>query len=698
MGNKPPVTDSADLACNAAACSARPSLLKALKIAWEAISREFSLTYRFSVSDYGTAHCVSIRERWKECGARARAGLKTKGWRAQRRLRRFDALFKGCNRIFDVPCPECDPRQAVSALDKWKERVAGDYAEEEKECSAHLASLKRNVRMLVEGWGARLSEARLESRESGLPDDYTPDRQGCLERTQREGGTLSVPADDQSNDYSLVRVGVAKQKGKLRVVTMQSAYVKRVLTPVHRAIYDFISSFGWCVRGDVTTGDFRAVAQFAGVSGEKIISGDYTAATDNIYLPAVRAVVEVLSEDPRLTAEEKAVLVGSFENLRWTDRLGHEAHPIRRGSMMGNLISFPVLCLLNKSCHDIAANKVYGPTQRTGRFNGDDCLFAGKTEMYDAWRETTRCFGFEVNEEKTEFEHDWADLNSQCFDVKRNNFVSKNVLSFLRPKDNSPGERLTSILQGIDGLRWDVQLWLVNVHARHIVNLKGYSPSGLPSKWVNVLRKRAWFRRAILMERRVVIKTRFEKSSIPTRKDRRWMRPEGCQGAPGRDIHSSRGRYKRVQPELRELPTVIGPPPLPEHMWAIDKLCFDIERAHRDAWRGVRVEAGEPEVDRRLTRQLEKEARKESSACAPRWLGWKIRWGYRYPKMVWDALDLMGGSLLATDEMTVAESYLDSPRLSLQYSYLIMRTPNFYPPPLVDFAFDPTSCLFRAIG
>jgi hypothetical protein len=617
-------------------------------------------------------------------------------------LRRFDALFKGCNRIFDVPCSGCDPRQAAKALDKWKERVAGDYSVPERDCAEHLDQLKRNVRMLTEGWGVKLSEARLESRESGLPDDYTPDRQGCLERTRSEGGTLSVPTDDQSNDYSLVRVGVAKQKGKLRVVTMQSAYVKRVLTPVHRAIYDYISSFGWCVRGDVTTGDFGAVADFAAKHGERLISGDYEAATDNIYLPVVKTVVEVLAEDARLTDEERSVLLGSFEDLRWTDRLGHKTNPIRRGSMMGNLISFPVLCLINKSCHDIAAERVYGPVQRIGRFNGDDCLFAGEDEMYRAWRETTRIFGLVVNEEKTEFEHDWADLNSQCYDTKKKNFVSKNVLSFLRPKDNTPGERLTSILKGIDGLKWDVQLWLVNVHARHVVNLKGFSPSGLPSSWVNVLRKRAWFRRAVFMERRTVSKVRFEerKSVVPGMKNRHWVRSSDCHGAPGRDIHSMSGRYVRVQPELREMPTVIGPPPLPQHLEAIDKLCFDVERAFRDAWRGVRVNAGELEVDRELTRSLEKAARKESSACAPRWLGWEIRWGYRYPKVVWDVLDSTPGAhaLLSEEKSLKTEACWYSSRLQLSYSYLVMRDPHFYPPCLVDFAYDPTVSLFRAIG
>lgn len=695
---KPPLTDNEDKASNAAACSARPSLLKALKIAMEAISREFSLTDGFSAE---AVHCVSIREGWKDCCARARASLvqgRTKGHRRLRRVRRFDSLVKGCNRIFDVPCPECDSSQAAQAVERWAEKVAGDYSDGERVCSDNLVALERNVRMLVEGWGCKLSEARMESRESGLPDDYTPDRQGCLERKQREGGTLSVPLDNQSNDYSLVRVGVAKQKGKLRVVTMQSAYVKRVLTPVHRAIYDFISSSGWCVRGDVTTGDFRVVSDFASEQGERIISGDYTAATDNIYLPAVRTIVKVLAEEPSLTAEERSVLVGSFENLRWVGELCREALPINRGSMMGNLVSFPVLCLLNKSCHDIAAERVYGPVQRKGRFNGDDCLFAGNTEMYEEWRKTTRIYGFEVNEEKTEFERDWADLNSQCYDVKEKNFVSKNVLSFLRPKDNSPGERLTSILKGIDGLRWDVQLWLVNVHARHVVNLKGYSASGIPSRWVNVLRKRAWFRRAVFMERGLVLKALIEeRKRVPKMKNRQWVRPEGCHGAPGRDIHRLSGRYYRIVPELRETPTVIGPPPLPEYVAAMDSLCFDVERSYRDAWCGVKVEAGEREVDRRLTRSLEKAARKESSVCAPRWLGFNERWGYRYPRVVWDQIGLLGGQLLSSGPRTLEDSFPYSSRLCLQYTHLVMRSPVYYPPPLAGFSFCPVSTLYRAI-
>jgi len=355
----------------------------------------------------------------------------------------------------------------------------------------------------VSGWGSKLEGERKDGSEAvyvGASDGrersgYVPDQQGCLETTKLEGGTLATLPEECSLDDGLVRAGVAKTKGKFRTVTMQSARVKRVLRPVHTALYDHLSEFGWLVRGDVKREDFDAVFNDLKV-GEKIISGDYTAATDNIYQEAVLAIVEVLAEEEKLEEEERKVLVGSFTNLRWVSRKGKQ-WPILRGSMMGNLVSFPILCLLNKACYDISCDIFFGSgARRISRMNGDDCLFAGTQEFFSLWRKVTGTYGLVVNETKTGIEDYWADLNSQPCSRLRKGLNPKPGLSFLRPFRQEPDSILREVWQGIQGLKREVQAWVLNVAMRHEIALRTMDLSEIPRKTILFLLTKSWFRRA----------------------------------------------------------------------------------------------------------------------------------------------------------------------------------------------------------
>jgi hypothetical protein len=292
---------------------------------------------------------------------------------------------------------------------------------------------------------------------------------------------------------------------------MQSARVKRVLTPVHNALYDHISSFGWCVRGDVTKEDFAAIYADRR-HGEEMISGDYSSATDNIYSFAVECIVDVLSETPELTEEERNVLVGSFTNLRWVSRSGRQ-HPILRGSMMGNLVSFPLLCLLNKACYDICCDITFGPgSRRVGRFNGDDCAFAGTRKFLALWREVTGSYGLIVNEEKSGFDRYWLELNSQPYSCKRGYLVHKPVISFLRPFREEAGCLLTETLEGIKTFSARTRAYVLNVLMRHEISLREISFGNVSKKDLSFLLRKSWFRRALWLGPAPVVKSGSKRS------------------------------------------------------------------------------------------------------------------------------------------------------------------------------------------
>nr|UJQ92026.1 MAG: putative RNA-dependent RNA polymerase [Botoulivirus sp.] len=531
-----------------ARCSAAESTLLALRRALSIVARDFDIPHDYPLRG---DNCRDLANSWKECVASILSGI-----RRERTRWTVASALKSCLRLFDRRCERCDTLSARDAINAWSRGVADRTALPSVPWSEDLiGDLKKRLRPLIDGWGSRLEIVRKESGVGGCSDVYFPDQQGCLEASRRRGGTLSVPTDvAMRSDPSRLRVGVAKTKGKLRVVTMQSARVKRVLRPVHTALYDHISSFGWCVRGEVRKEDFLAVSADRR-GGESIISGDYSSATDKIRLEAVEAMVQVLQESPDLTVEEREVLGQSFAGLQYQIGVcgSSPLEGIHRGQMMGSLVSFPLLCLLNKVCFDLTTDLVSGTpgTSRVGRFNGDDCLFAGDRRVYEVWQQVTAAYGFVVNVTKTGFSRRFGELNSRCFDYARGVFLRKIVLSFLRPVERDQcGDILCDIVEGIKHLQVSTQQWVVNCLMRHEISLRTISVGSLPKHWFRSLLKRRWFRDAL----------------------RRDPTPTIEYG------------------DDRSLPVKLGPLPIPRLHPTITALAGRLASEHTERWTGVRAE------------------------------------------------------------------------------------------------------------
>jgi hypothetical protein len=425
----------------------------------------------------------------------------------------------------------------------------------------------------------------------------------------------------------------------------------------------------------------EAVADAAAALGEKVVSGDYSSATDHIYLPAVRAVVEVIAEDPRLTEEEKRVFLGSFAHLRWVSCTG--SGPITRGSMMGNLCSFPLLCLLNKACHDIAAEEVYGrSSRRVGRFNGDDCCFPGNQEMYAKWRKVTSLFGLLVNESKTEFSARWIDLNSQTYDIARRNFVGKATLGFLRPKNNTPGEILTSVLNGVATLKLSVQEWIVNVVMRHEIRVKGFCFSNLSVYWRRSLVKRAWFRRLFWDGPATIQDNKLGAGSHGRISKESRKNKKNVDGLKVLDTQATVKVYADAMNKVtdREVKQSLGRPPIPEALRAVQELMASVSQSRVRFWRGRRVTPCVKRVDR-VTFRVESKIKYEIPIPRTRYIGFRTEWTFLWPSEMLEWIEDKAPWLLLSDRACRSPRYRgSSPYLSLGFVLYGRRRNVQYPP------------------
>jgi len=502
------------------ACSSAQRTVKNLRFVSQVLGRESLVRDDFVAS--GPLNCESLQREWKEWTAAC--ATKLRGEKAFV----FANAVKGTKTLFDEPCSQSDPKFNCDIR-------AGRIAKEEW-CARALdrGSNKPGMAQVTEP--AVLEDIRRRTRRiigkkwfRGRRGVYVPDQQGCLEMERGLGGTMSVPvgriggSEDRAEAFydsiglpdqvragfrvamqdgheipedreeaAHCRLGTAKQKGKLRVVTMQASIMKDVLRPVHESAYNRLSRRPWLVRGNVTKAHFESLRR--GLHpGFDLISGDYEASTDNLNKDAVLAVVETLALD--LPSREAELFVRSFRDCCVTTEDG--TFPVVRGSMMGNLGSFVVLCILNRICFERALQLAGYPADHPSLLNGDDILYPGESGLYYSWLHCTREVGFVINRSKTMRSKKYGDLNSQTYNYGKSRMVLKLCFGFLGSDSwkEPVGSLATPLFELCNQLKFSTATWLLVAYPVRRLLARTLPPlSSIPSRWWNFLVKKGWFR------------------------------------------------------------------------------------------------------------------------------------------------------------------------------------------------------------
>lgn len=205
--------------------------------------------------------------------------------------------------------------------------------------------------------------------------------------------------------------------GKPRVVTLYSGRNSEILSPLHDALYRSLQREGWLLVGSPTD-ELVALLSDAG----SYVSVDYRNATDNIRAEYCRVMIEVLKEKAVGLTGEQCVALDVVGELRFED----DGPTALRGQPMGSLMSFPMLCLMNKACVDLAladlaeSGKITWKQFRAHRclINGDDLLYREFSTSPDILAGILRngaLAGLVVNEEKTMVSTVYAEINSTVF-------------------------------------------------------------------------------------------------------------------------------------------------------------------------------------------------------------------------------------------------------------------------------------------
>lgn len=246
----------------------------------------------------------------------------------------------------------------------------------------------------------------------------------CLESSRKDGGARALLlwcreqpfsreefCRDLLDRYSVrhpsvsfARVAQAPCAGKVRLVSVNSVDMAW-LKPYHTLLYDFISDMDWCLRGDAKASRF---SDFVSVDGEVFVSGDYESATDNLNQDVARNILTTIGS--RCTRVPLFVREASLRTLGGELSCGGVTVTQRRGQLMGNAMSFPLLCLQNYLAFRFLVRR-----EVPVRINGDDIVFRARPDEVAVWVAGVSACGLKLSLGKTNFEKRWFSLNSSFF-------------------------------------------------------------------------------------------------------------------------------------------------------------------------------------------------------------------------------------------------------------------------------------------
>jgi hypothetical protein len=237
----------------------------------------------------------------------------------------------------------------------------------------------------------------------------------CSERGRRDGGSRGWLAEGRAMtrhefcSYVIASVapsyrGVSKVMaietgGKWRQIAIPPV-VDNYLRPLHKAMYSHLSHFPWLLRGDAKPSRFK---DFVPREGEVFVSGDYESATDNLNSVTQLAIMEeLLSRSTSVPAGVAEHAMDIYSSSLVIDKhcgiCGGPCggHAQRRGQLMGQLTSFPLLCLVNYITFRYCIRRPV-PV----RINGDDIVFRATPDEFARWERGVAKGGLRLSRGKT---------------------------------------------------------------------------------------------------------------------------------------------------------------------------------------------------------------------------------------------------------------------------------------------------------
>jgi len=208
---------------------------------------------------------------------------------------------------------------------------------------------------------------------------------------------------------------------KIRVITKGAPYRATVLKPLQQFMHSTLRKNPcFALIGEPVTAKFILERLGAGLrEDESFLSGDYKGATNSILKKASKLVATTIAETIGLSKIETELFVqGLVDNELEVDGVWKEQ---TIGQLMGDITSFPVLCILNAAMSRMAIEASYKAVNQRREvllrdtrmmINGDDILVKGLTGLMPVWEHCTGLVGLQSSIGKTFNSREFVNINS----------------------------------------------------------------------------------------------------------------------------------------------------------------------------------------------------------------------------------------------------------------------------------------------
>jgi hypothetical protein len=284
----------------------------------------------------------------------------------------------------------------------------------------------------------------LTDNDELLKMDFDP-RYGVTERRGFSSMSMEDLLDDFEDEQCRAKVYSVCEPLKVRNITagnaLPYAIAKGMQKDMHTSLrqLDQFRLIGTPLTEKIVGEFFKKKRQQEKLSGEKhwIASGDFSAATDNIKISLTKLVFEAILMKCISDMDIKPTLWGALRRVLYEHIIeypnstqGLEPVEQQNGQLMGSVLSFPILCIINLIVYWLAVAPNSRFEDLNVLVNGDDIMFACSHTTYQRWLDMLPEAGLTPSPGKNFFHKKYGTVNSALFYEKNRKGQAKYVAFF----------------------------------------------------------------------------------------------------------------------------------------------------------------------------------------------------------------------------------------------------------------------------
>jgi len=213
---------------------------------------------------------------------------------------------------------------------------------------------------------------------------------------------------------------------KTRVITKGPPYLYTVLKPLQRFMWRCLQKFPCFSLTGQPVSEEIVNTMFQYDPSGVFLSIDYSDATNDLFSWCSELVLNAMYSlgiiDSLYLDMSRKAMTQHFIEMK--DDLASR-RPQKRGQLMGSILSFPILCLINFSVCKLAS-KLDGKLISLSSgvlINGDDGVLQGSKNLYDYWTSVCTLVGWRPSVGKVYQSSNFFNINSRSFNLRSNRFI-----------------------------------------------------------------------------------------------------------------------------------------------------------------------------------------------------------------------------------------------------------------------------------